>query len=97
MTAAAVKAAVPVADFYRAELPGMPAPKRDHGWTDGGLCPFHADTRRGNFRVNLDTGSFHCFACGAKGADVITFTQLRYALIFPDALQAISAQWGVRA
>jgi len=97
LDAARLKVAVPPVDFYRAELPGMPAPKRDHGWTDAGLCVFHSDTHRGNFRVNLDTGGFCCFACGAKGSDVIAFTQLRHGLSFPDALKAIADTWGVRA
>jgi len=94
--AAAIKAAVPPLAFYRAELPRMPGPKRDHGWTDAGLCVFHDDAHKGNFRVNLDTGAFCCFACGAKGGDIITFCQLRHGLSFPDALKAIADAWGVR-
>jgi DNA primase len=46
--------------------------------------------------VNLDTGAFRCFSCGARGADVITFVQLRHGLSFPDALRALSDAWGVR-
>ena len=94
--AAAIKGAVPPLAFYRAELPGTPAPKRDHGWVSGGLCPFHDDAHKGNFRVNTSTGAFCCFACGAKGGDVITFTQLRHGLSFPDALKAIADAWGGR-
>ena len=96
LDAAAIKAHVLPIEFYKAELPNMPAPKRETGWVDGGLCPFHPDTHKGNFRVNLSTGAFCCFACGAKGQDVIAFTQMRHALSFPDALQAISDAWGVR-
>jgi len=73
-----------------------PEPKRAGGWTDAGLCLFHADAHKGNFRVNLDTGAFTCFACGAKGADIIAFTQLRHGLNFPDALKAIADTWGIR-
>ena len=94
--AAAIKAAVSPAGFYRAELPKMPAPHREHGWVDGGLCPFHPDKHARNFRVNLDSGGFTCFACGAKGGDIVTFTQLRHGLSFPDALKAIASAWGVR-
>jgi DNA primase len=93
---ARVKAAIPPRDFYRAELPAMRAPKRDTGWVSGGLCPFHNDQNEGNFRVNLDTGAFTCFACGCKGSDVIAFTQLRHALSFPDALRTLSDTWGGR-
>ena len=97
MTAETVKASISPRDFYRTELPGMPAPKREHGWTDGGLCPFHDDKHRGNFRVNLDTGAFCCFACGTKGADAISFVQTRHSLSFPDALKALADTWGIRA
>lgn len=33
------------------------------------LCPnpLHNDSRVGSFRVNSNTGQFHCFACGFKG------------------------------
>jgi len=96
MTAEIVKASISPREFYRVELPGMSAPKRDHGWTDAGLCVFHPDTHKGNFRINLDTGAFCCFACGSKGSDVITFTQLRHGLSFPDALRALADAWGIR-
>ena len=89
-----VKASIPPADFYRAELPAMPPP-RASGWRDGGLCPFHADSRAGSFRVNLETGAFTCFSCGAKGSDIIAFTQLREGLSFPEALSKLANEWGV--
>ncbi len=90
-----MKAAIPPAKFYGLEGEGMPTPKRETGWSDGGLCPFHNDRHRGNFRVNLDTGAFTCFACGAKGPDVIAFLRMRDGLTFPDALDALSDAWGV--
>lgn len=86
LSAATVKVAVPPSAYYPAELPSMPAPQRA-GWTDAGLCPFHADKHAGNFRVNLATGAYRCFACGAKGGDVLAFHQQRHGLNFPDALQ----------
>lgn len=89
-----VKGYIPPADFYRAELPTMPLP-RGGGWRDGGLCPFHADQHAGSFRVNLETGAFTCFSCGAKGADIIAFIQLRDGLSFPEALRKLSEDWGV--
>ena len=92
-----IKAAISPREFYRVELAGMPAPKRDHGWTDAGLCVFHPDTHKGNFRVNLDTGAFHCFSCGTKGGDIITFAQARYGITFQDALKSLAETWGVRA
>jgi len=89
-----VKALIPPADFYRAELPAMPPP-RGGGWHDGGLCVFHADNHAGSFRVNLETGAFTCFSCGAKGSDIIAFVQLRDGLSFPEALNKIANEWGI--
>lgn len=89
-----VKGSIPPAEFFRAELPAMPPP-RGGGWRDGGLCCFHDDQHAGSFRVNLDTGAFVCFACGAKGADIIAFTQLRDGLSFPDALAKLGKDWGL--
>jgi hypothetical protein len=94
LDAGALKTGVPPLDFYRTELPNMPAPRRDYGWVSAGLCIFHPDTHAGNFRVNLDTGGFCCFACGCKGADIISFTQTRHGLSFPDAMKAIAETWG---
>lgn len=88
-----VKCGISPANFYRAELPTMLSPRGD-GWRDAGLCPFHADQHAGSFRVNLDTGGFKCFACGAKGADIIAFIQLRDGLSFPEALQKLAGEWG---
>lgn len=89
-----VKSEVPPSSFYPAELPAMPPP-RGGGWRDGGLCPFHADKQAGSFRVNLDTGAFLCFSCGAKGGDIIAFVQQRDGLSFRDAVEKIADEWGV--
>ena len=89
-----VKAYIPPADFYRAELPTMPVP-RGSGWREGGLCPFHADKHAGSFRVNLETGAFVCFACGTKGGDIVAFIQQRDGLSFPDATRKLAEDWGI--
>lgn len=89
-----VKANIPPAEFYRAELSTM-TPPRGGGWRDGGLCPFHADNHAGSFRVNLETGAFTCFSCGSKGADIITFIQLRDGLSFTEALRKLAEDWGI--
>jgi len=91
-----IKAAIPPLQFYRTELQSMPAPKRDHGWVSGGLCPFHDDAHAGNFRVNADSGAYLCFSCGAKGADVIAFVQRRHAVAFPEAVRMLADAWGLR-
>jgi putative DNA primase/helicase len=79
----------PPVEFYRSELPSMPDPRRGTGWQDGGLCPFHDDRHDGNFRVNLDTGAFKCFACDANGGDILDFLQLRYGCDFKQSLERL--------
>ena len=32
-----------------------------------GLCPFHADRRKGNFKVRYNSNMYECFACGERG------------------------------
>jgi putative DNA primase/helicase len=94
LTAATVRAAVPPAHYYAAELPGMPRPKLGRtGWVDGGLCPFHPDRHRGNWRVNLASGAYHCFACGASGSDVVSFHIARHVLGYRDALQDLGRRY----
>lgn len=95
MRAEQVKRAVSPLQFYRAELPSAPAWKPGaSGWQSGGLCPFHDDQHAGSFRVNLDSGAFCCFACGAKGGDVLDFTKQRQGIGFLEALARLAEAWG---
>ncbi len=95
-SAARIKAAIPLLDFYRDELPGMPVPKRAHGWVCAGCNPMREDRRSGSFRVNLDTGAFVDFADGTRGGDIVAWMQIRHGLSFPDALAELAGRWGVR-
>ncbi|PPC90455.1 MAG: hypothetical protein CTY34_07685 [Methylobacter sp.] len=88
-----IKSAINTLDFYRHELHN--APLKKHGWNDGGLCPFHSDNKPGSFRVNLITGAFKCFACGAAGSDVIAFAMALYGLEFVEALAKLVDDWGL--
>ena len=88
-----IKQSLNPSDFYRYELPN--APLKKHVWNDGGLCPFHSDTKAGSFRVNLATGAFKCFACGIAGSDVIAFIMSFYGLQFTEALAKLADDWGL--
>lgn len=92
LSAEVLKAAIPASTYYSRVLPSMPPPKR-LGWVDGGLCPFHADQHRGNFRVHLDVGAYCCFACGAKGGDILRFHQHHTGLSFPAAIQDLAQRF----
>lgn len=74
--------------FYRLEIGKLSRPSR--GWAKGN-CVFHESRSRSSFSVNLDSGAFHCFGCGAHGGDVITFVRLRYKLNFQQAAELLGA------
>ena len=93
LSAETIKQQLSPLDFYQEEI--SLESTCEHGWVDGGLCPFHDDSRAGNFRVNLDFGGFTCFACGEKGGDVIAFLMLRDDLTFPEALRYLHERYGV--
>ena len=88
-----IKNSVDPLDFYAHELPG--ALLKRPGWNDGGLCVFHADNNAGSFRVNITTGAFKCFSCGAAGSDVIAFVMALYGLNFGEALHKLADDWGL--
>ncbi|AFL75492.1 CHC2 zinc finger domain-containing protein [Thiocystis violascens] len=92
LTADVLKAALPASLYYHRALPAMPPP-RHPAWVDGGLCPFHDDQHRGNFRVNLDSGAYCCFSCGAKGGDILAFHRQRHGLTFPGAIADLAERF----
>jgi DNA primase len=75
--------------FYSKEFNGM---KRKGDWATV-LCPFHAD-HTASLNVNLKDGHFKCFACGAKGGDVLDFVRKRYGLGFVDACKKLGVRHG---
>jgi DNA primase len=88
-----IKDSISPVDFYRHELYRAKLNRQD--WNDGGICPFHSDNQPGSFRVNLTTGAYKCFACGAAGADVIAFAMALYGLQFIEALAKLAEDWGL--
>ena len=93
-TAEAVKRSILPLAFFQAALPAF-TPRRTTGWLDGGLCPFHDDRRPGSFKVNLDSGAFRCFSCGASGGSVLDFMMKRDGLDFRTALRVVAENFGV--
>lgn len=93
ISADTVRRSITPSDFYRHELPN--ARLKQPGWNDGGLCLFHSDNKPGSFRVNLMTGAYKCFACGAAGSDIIAFTMAVYGLKFVEALEQLANDWGL--
>lgn len=89
-----VKLSLPPVLFYLDELQRF-EPKRESGWINSGLCPFHQDKSPGSFSVNLDSGAFKCFSCGTAGGDIIAFYRLRYCCDFMTALRDLEGRAGI--
>jgi DNA primase len=51
-------------------------------------CPIHkaGEEAHPSFTVNLETGGFFCFACGAKGGDLIALHRVLTGSTFRDAV-----------
>lgn len=59
------------------------------------LCPFHDDTTA-SLSFNVKKGAFKCFACGAKGGDLIAFHMQRKDLPFIQACKDLGV-WEVQS
>jgi hypothetical protein len=44
-------------------------------------------------RLNLDSGAFCCFSCGAKGGDILAFHRLRSGLDFREVIRDLAEQF----
>jgi hypothetical protein len=66
-------------DYYRTQFPHLPK-YTDRQWIKVPCC-FH-DDENPSLSINLNSGGFHCFACGAKGGDVVAFHMLRLGMPF---------------
>ena len=55
-------------------------------------CPSHKGGEESNpsFSINLETGGFFCFACPAKGGDLIALHRLLTGANFRDAVVALA-------
>jgi hypothetical protein len=80
--------------FYQRELGELTRP--DHkGWARPKTgCPFHDSNSKTSFRVNLDSGGFLCFSCGAKGGDLIDYVRFRDRSDFKAACQTLGVWRG---
>lgn len=52
------------------------------------LCPFHND-RKPSLSINLFTGQFYCFACGAFGGSILCFQMQRYQQTKDQAIKTL--------
>ncbi len=73
------------AAYYARELPAL----KGHGPWRQGLCCFHED-HSPSLSVNIETGNYRCFACGAAG-DLLSFHMRRHGQDFKSACRALGA------
>lgn len=79
------------AEYYRRHLPGrldLDGSSRG-GWVRA-LCPFH-DDHHPSLSINLDTGCWHCFACGV-GGDLIAFHMRLTGRGFWDTVRELTGE-----
>jgi DNA primase len=88
-----IKQQIQPSDFYSYELPHLTLNKPS--WNEAGVCPFHSDNKAGSFFINVSTGGYNCFACGAKGGDIISFVMQLHEIDFKMALALLAKQWWV--
>lgn len=58
------------------------------------LCPFHTETRPG-FGINLKTGLYHCFGCGARGNIVSFIRKVEELSSYTEALSLLISKYGI--
>lgn len=90
-----IKRAISPYNFYLREQNLCRFGYRSGPWAIAGLCPFHEDKKQGSFKINMITGAFRCWSCGACGGDVISYLQKRDDLEFVDTLRKLCDEWGV--
>ena len=75
------------------QLVGETVDLRQRGNEFWGCCPFHGE-KSPSFKVNPQTGLWHCFGC-SDGGDVFSYVQKRENLEFPDAIRYLADRAGI--
>lgn len=78
-----VRDASPIVDVIQDYFPLLP-----DGRGFKALCPFHSE-KTPSFKVNPDTGTYHCFGCQERG-DVFSLIQKLESLNFMEALEHLA-------
>jgi len=54
------------------------------------ICPFHKDTKP-SLRIRIETGSYRCMVCGAKGGSALDFHMMKHRMGFKEAARDLGA------
>jgi DNA primase len=83
--------------FRRDRLPDPAAYFAKEGLTFQGTgewrtttCPFHSDSHP-SLRVRLESGSFCCMTCAARGGDIVDVHMKRHGTTFKKTARALGA------
>ncbi len=74
-------------EYYSKQFPGL---KIKLEWVRVKCC-FHEPDNNPSLSISMVNGNFKCFACGAKGCDIIAFHRLRYKLSFIETINFFGA------
>ena len=76
-----------VADYYRLVFGTLRF--NATGWAQV-RCVFHEDSHP-SLSIHREHGAFRCFACGARGGDLLAFEMLHSGADFKTAVRALGA------
>jgi hypothetical protein len=76
-----------VADYYRQVFGDLRF--NASGWAQV-RCVFHED-EHASLSIHRERGAFRCFACNARGGDMLAFEMLRSGAGFESAARALGA------
>jgi hypothetical protein len=75
-------------DYYRVYFSHLPT-QTNREWINVACC-FH-DDKNPSLSLNLKSGGFYCFGCGAKGGDIVAFHMQHYGIPFVEAITFFGA------
>ena len=78
--------------YYQSQL-GNLGKIKSNGWSEALLCPFH-DEQKPSMGVNIISGQFNCFGCGAKGS-IFNFHMKKYDIDFKTSLSELAKIAGI--
>tara|TARA_Y100000588_G_C14122938_1_gene868093 strand:+ start:594 stop:893 length:300 start_codon:yes stop_codon:yes gene_type:complete len=77
--------------FYEKKLGKIPKVSRNGLSEVDCKCKFHNDKKPGSFAVDLKTGDYHCFSCGAHGS-VVNFIMHEKNITYYESLEELERE-----
>lgn len=98
-TPSEIKSRIDPHAFYTREIQNCPTLKaKGDGWTQNIRCPFpDHDDPNGSFGVNLKSGAYKCFGCGAEGGSKVDYVMNRDGLDLDGTREYFRDRYGIEA